>query len=232
VVDPDFALRFISIVLVNISLSGDNVIVIGAAAASLPRSQRRLAIFGGGLLAIVLRIVMTSIAARLMLVPLISLVGGLVLIVVAWGLTQVDGKPRDGIRPSAHGLRMAVQLIVIADVTMSLDNVIAVGGTARGDDALLVAGIVVSVPLLMAAAGVVSIVVDRFRWLVYLGAAAICLTASRMILEDGAVAAVLPFGPAQVLGISLPIAIAVPLAGRWRRLRRVRPNTLARGNIR
>jgi YjbE family integral membrane protein len=221
--DPDLLFRFVSIALINVALSGDNAIVIGMAAASLPRAQRRVAIVGGGALAIGLRLVLTTFATRILRLPLISAAGGLVLFVVAWGLLNVDtdggGAEAEG---HAGGLRRAIQLIVVADLTMSLDNVIAVAGTAHGDDGLVIAGLLMSMPLLMAAGGFFSTLIDRYRWLVYLGAGAICLTAARMILEDEIVAAGVPWGPAVTVALGLLAAVAVPLVFRWLRLRRSR----------
>jgi YjbE family integral membrane protein len=221
-VDPDVLFRFVSIALINVALSGDNAIVIGMAAASLPRAQRRFAILGGGVLAITLRLVLTSFATRLLRFPLISAGGGLVLFFVAWGLLNVDTDVGGGDNAAPHGLRRAIQLIVVADLTMSLDNVIAVGGTAKGDDGLVLAGLLLSMPLLMAAGGFVSTLIDRYGWLVYLGAGAICLTAARMVLEDEAVAASLPWGPVTTLALGLLAAVAVPLVFRWIQQRRAR----------
>jgi len=221
-VDPDLVFRFVSIALINVALSGDNAIVIGMAAASLPRAQRRFAILGGGVLAITLRLVLTSFATRLLRLPLISAGGGLVLFFVAWGLLNVDTDAGGGESAAPHGLRRAIQLIVVADLTMSLDNVIAVGGTARGDDGLVLAGLLLSMPLLMAAGGFVSTLIDRFAWLVYLGAGAICLTAARMILEDDAIAMNLPWGSAVTIAIGLFVAVAVPFMFRWLQQRRAR----------
>src|SRR5690606_18490146 len=115
-----------------------------------PRTQRRLAIGGGGVLAVILRIVLTLGAALLLEIPLLTAVGGLVLLWVAWGLLRVDteGEGRPDAPPS---LLQAIWLIVIADVTMSVDNVIAVAGTAGGDMVLLIAGLVISMPLLLLA---------------------------------------------------------------------------------
>lgn len=220
--DIDFVIRFISIALIDLALSGDNAIVIGMAAASLPRRERRFAIISGGVLAIVLRVLLTSFATRLMLVPLISAIGGGVLFGVAWGLLKVDTAAHERTVRTAHGLRNAIQLIVIADFTMSLDNVLAIGGTARGDDILVLAGLLLSMPLLMITGGFVSTLIDRFGWIVYLGAGAICLMAAQMILEDGVVAERLQLGQGTILGVSFAIAVALPVVFRMLHVRRAR----------
>lgn len=208
----DVALRFLTITLIDLALSGDNAIVIGMAAASLPGIQRRWAILGGGALAILVRTGLTAIATVLLTIPLLSAVGGCVLFWVAWRLLALDtGWAADSeTGPSAGNLRQAIQLIVIADVSMSADNVIAVAGSAHGNVALLVAGLLISMPLLMGTGGLVSMLIDRFGWLVYLGAVAISVTGGRMFLEDPLVHAQTGFGTLINLGISLAIGVAIP----------------------
>jgi YjbE family integral membrane protein len=216
-VDPDFIVRFLSITLINVALSGDNVIVIGMAAASLPRTERRLAIVGGGFLAVVLRIGLTLAAAMLLQIPLLTAIGGLILFWVAWGLLKADVDEEHRPQAGSHSLRRAIWLIVVADVTMSLDNVIAVAGTAGGNLVLLVAGLLISMPLLLVAGGAVSMLIDRFRWLVYLGAAAICFAGARMLLDSEPLRSDLRLAPPAVLVASLLLAAALPLCFRWLR---------------
>jgi YjbE family integral membrane protein len=224
-VDPDFLLRFLEITLINVALSGDNVIVIGMAAASLPRGQRRFAIIGGGLLAVALRIGLTLVAALLLTIPLLQPVGGLILFWVAWGLLKADTADEQSSEPRPRGLWRAIRLIVIADVTMSLDNVIAVAGAADGDVALLIIGLVISMPLLMVTGGAVSMLIDRYRWLVYLGAGAICFTGARMLLESEPLHTDLGLAPPSAIVASLLLAVALPLCFFWLNERR---GTLAR----
>jgi YjbE family integral membrane protein len=218
-VDPDFIVRFLSITLINVALSGDNVIVIGMAAASLPRTERRLAIVGGGFLAVVLRIGLTLAAAMLLQIPLLTALGGLILFWVAWGLLKADVDEEHRPQAGSHSLRRAIWLIVVADVTMSLDNVIAVAGTAGGDVVLLVAGLLISMPLLLAAGGAVSVLIDRFRWLVYLGAGAICFTGARMLLDSEPLLSDLRLAAPAVVVASLLLAAALPICFRWLRRR-------------
>lgn len=208
-IDVDFGVRFLTIVLINVALSGDNVIVIGMAAASLPRSVRRIAIVGGGVLAVVLRIGLTLVAALLFEIPLLSTIGGLVLFWVAWNLMKADtgGEATAG---AATSLRRAIWLIVIADVTMSLDNVLAVAATAGGDRVLLIAGLIISMPLLLIAGGAVSMLIDRYRWLVYVGAGAISFTGARMLLDSEPLHTDLGLGPIAVIVVCLALAAAIP----------------------
>ncbi len=210
-IDADFVVRFLSISLINVALSGDNVVVIGMAAASLPHGQRRWAIVSGGLLAVAMRIGLTLAAAVLLQIPLISAIGGIVLFWVAWGLLRADTDEGHRLEAGAS-LRRAIWLIVIADLTMSLDNVIAVAATAGGDATLLIAGLVISMPLLLVAGGAVSMLIDRFRWLVYLGAAAISFTGARMLLDSEPLRSDLGLTPPLVVAAAVVIAVGLPAA--------------------
>jgi YjbE family integral membrane protein len=207
----DQALRLFNISLIDIALSGDNAIVIGMAAASLPRDRRKFAILLGGGLAIVLRMALTSVATFLMLIPYISAVGGLILVYVVYKLLRPRPEGEAGKEPKAvEGFRQAIALIVTADFMMSLDNVIAVAGSAHGSIFLLVAGLLISMPLLMVAGGAISSLIDKARWILYVGAAAISFTAARMVLEDRAIEARLRIGPGLAMLVSLGAAAAIP----------------------
>jgi len=209
----DQALRFLNITLIDMALSGDNAIVIGMAAATLPRERRTAAIVLGGALAILLRVALTTVATFLMLVPYLSAAGGLVLVWVVYRLLRPEARGGKGKAPQeARNFRQAIVLIVMADFMMSLDNVIAVAGSAHGSVFLLVAGLLISMPLLMTAGGIISSLIDRARWLVYLGAAAISFTSARMLFEDRAVAASLNVSRLTALLVSLAAALVIPAA--------------------
>lgn len=210
----DFLLRFLSITLIDLSLSGDNAIVIGMAAASLPRRERKWAIVFGGGLAIVLRILLTTIASLLMRVSLLSAVGGLVLFWVAWKLMRMDVERSESEEEQkaklAKNFRQAIIVIVTADFMMSLDNIIAVAGTAHGDIILLILGLLLSMPLLIGTGGAISLLIDRFKWLVFVGAAVICFAGARMIFEDRFIESRIHTPTALVITISAIIGIALP----------------------
>ncbi|HUX41679.1 MAG TPA: YjbE family putative metal transport protein [Rectinemataceae bacterium] len=209
--DFDFLLRFVNITLINIALSGDNVIVIGMAAAALPPEKRKWALIFGGALAIVLRIILTSVATILTLVPYLSAVGGIVLIWVVYKLVRLDADSDSGEdTKSASSLRQAIFLILAADLMMSIDNVIAIAGSAHGSIPLLIAGLLISMPLLMMTGGFISTLIDKARWLVYLGAVAISYTAARMVFEDRAVEARFVIPAPIPLEVSLAAAVVIP----------------------
>lgn len=213
----DFAVRFLSITLIDLALSGDNAIVIGMAAASLPVRQRRWAILGGAGLAIALRVGLTTVASLLLQLPLLSAIGGVVLFWVAWRLLRIDAREQPAQVSEAdqsRNFREAILLIVTADFMMSLDNVIAVAGSASGSPALIIAGLIISMPLLMTTGGAISLLIDRFRWLVPLGAAVICFTGTRMILEDRFLESWWRLDQLVVLGIAVAVAAIATTAFR------------------
>ena len=209
----DFVLRFLSIVLIDLALSGDNAIVIGMAAAALAKQQRKWAIVLGGSLAIILRISLTIIITLLMQIPLLCAAGGCVLFWVAWKLFRLDVNEAENAEKAeakqSKNFRQVVILILTADIIMSLDNVIAIAGTAHGNIILLILGLLLSMPLLMTVGGVISLFIDRFKWLVYLGAAVIIFTGTRMIFEDSLIQSQFPLSPVIVLPVSIFIGITV-----------------------
>jgi YjbE family integral membrane protein len=210
----DFLLRFLSITLIDLSLSGDNAIVIGMAAASLPRKERKWAIVFGGVLAIVLRVLLTTIASLLMTLTLLSAIGGCVLFWVAWKLMRMDVEKAESEEEQkaklAKNFRQAIMVIVTADFMMSLDNIIAVAGTAHGDIVLLILGLILSMPLLIGTGGAISFLIDRFKWLVFVGAAVISFAGSRMIFEDRFIESRIHTPTTLVIIISVIIGIAAP----------------------
>ncbi|HKS70283.1 MAG TPA: YjbE family putative metal transport protein [Ktedonobacterales bacterium] len=170
------------IALVDIVLSGDNAIVIGAAASRLRGPQRMIAILFGGLGAIVLRLALASAATTLLLVPYLRIIGGVVVFLIGVRLLLPES---DRTRNLARGGMFAAMLtIVIADITMSLDNVIAVGALAEGHVGLLVAGITFSMVLLFVASSIIARLVEHMQWLMDLAAAVLAWTAANLILGD------------------------------------------------
>jgi len=173
----------LGIVLSDLVLSGDNAVVIGIAARRLSPERRRRAIIIGGAGAIGLRIFFTAIAALLLDLPLIELIGGLLLLWIAWKLLQPEEHETDSVS-EAETLRAAVKTIILADVVMSLDNILAVGGLADGELWLLLFGLGLSIPIILAGSEVVARVLGRVPALVYVGVVVLIWTATRMVLED------------------------------------------------
>jgi YjbE family integral membrane protein len=186
---PEVFAVFLQDVLIDVVLAGDNAMVIGLAAARLPVQLRRRAILIGIGAATLLRVVLASIAVYLLQIPGILLVGGLLLVWVAWkmGSDLLHQHPATAAGPSATAdggrgaYSAAVWQIVIADVSMSVDNVLAVAGAAREHPVVLIAGLVLSVALMGLAAALIARLLERFRWLAWLGLLAIVYVALDMV---------------------------------------------------
>ena len=174
------------IALVDIVLSGDNALVIGAAAGKLPRSQRMIAIVWGGVGAIALRIALAIIATELLTVRYLQAFGGVILFFVAIRILLPE---REDSRPgrSSDRLLPAIATILVADITMSLDNVLAVGALAAGNIPLLVGGLIFSMALLFVASTVIARLMDYFAWLLDAAAIVLAWTAANLVLEDPSV---------------------------------------------
>jgi YjbE family integral membrane protein len=195
----------ISIVLIDLALSGDNALLIGMAARRLPDEQRRKAIIFGGLLAVILRIVAAAIVTLLLAIPYLQLGGGLVLAIIAYRLVRpAAADAHSAVRP-AGTLREAVITILVADAAMSIENVLGVGGAAHGDLPLLAFGLIVSIPIVLFGSGIIARVIDRAPWLIWLGALALIWTAAEMIVSDPAVHPYLPDHIAISAGLALVI---------------------------
>jgi YjbE family integral membrane protein len=202
-----------SIVVLNLVLSGDNAVVIGLAAHRLPPTQRRRAIAFGAAGAIGLRVIGTAIAALLLGVPLLKAAGGGALVwIAAKLLRQEEAAP---VVAAGADLAAAVRTIVVADAIMSLDNVLAVGGAARGDPWLLLIGLGLSMPLIIVGGGLVAALLNRLPWIAFIGAAVLIHTGVDMALADPIVATFLPHPP-----WAAPFATIALIAGVMLLLRR------------
>ena len=187
--DPGFWLAVLQIIWIDILLSGDNAVVIALACRKLPPTQRKWGIILGTLVAIVLRVFFASIITTVMTMPYLKLVGGVLLLWIAIKLLAPEEAHGDG--RSAHGqiepvsnLWHAIKIIAIADAVMSLDNVIAIAMAARGSIELLVFGLIVSIPLIMAGAAIVMNLTERFPIIVWAGAALLGWIAGEIIAKD------------------------------------------------
>lgn len=181
-----FWLALGQIVWVNILLSGDNAVVIALAARSLPPKQQKQAIFIGSGAAIVMRIALTLVAAQLLQLPWLKLIGAVLLIYI--GVTLLlpeDEGENEG--KEVGGMVAAVRTILIADLVMSLDNVIAVAAAAKGDTTLLVIGLAMSIPLVIFGSTLLLKVIERFPAVVWFGAGLLGFIAGEIVVDDPAV---------------------------------------------
>ena len=181
-------LIFIQIILLDLVLAGDNAIIIGMVASQFPNEQRKKIIFWGIGAAIILRIIFTLITAYLLQITGLRLIGGLLLLYVCYKLyvDVVKGNATEEKSPSVENTNFfkAITTIIIADVTMSLDNVLAVAGAAKDHYYLLIFGLVLSIILMAVAANLISQWIKKYKWIAWLGLLAILFVAIELIYTD------------------------------------------------
>jgi YjbE family integral membrane protein len=212
--DPLFWTALLKIIGVNIVLSGDNAVVIALAARSLPPRQQKLAIFWGAGAAIALRIVLTLFAVALLALPWLKLIGSVLLL---WSGVKLLVPEDDGDEIDASdNLWQAIKTILIADLVMSLDNVIAVAAAAGGHWGLLIIGLAISIPLVIFGATMLVKVMERWPVVITIGAALIGFVAGEMAWEDGAISAWTHAYPASMKYVPAVIcAVLVVVVGQW-----------------
>ncbi len=195
ITEPAAFAAFLQVLMIDLVLAGDNAIVVGALAAGLPSEQRRKVIMIGVLAALVLRVVFALIVTQLLQVIGLIMVGGLLLLWVAWrmwrdlrhegesaGSDEIVGDEHSGLKP-AKSFTAAVWAVAVADVSMSLDNVLAVAGAARDHPGILIVGLVFAVILMGVAANVIARYIERYRWIAYVGLLVIIYVAGKMIYD-------------------------------------------------
>ena len=178
-----FWIGLVKIIWINIILSGDNAVVIALAARSLPPAQQKRAVLLGSGAAVVLRIALTVVAASLLSLPYLQIVGGLLLFWI--GIQLLGGEDDSEGGPASHGSMLAaVRTILVADLVMSLDNVIAVAASAQGSMLLLILGLAISIPLVVFGSTLMIRLMGRFPIIVVLGAALIGWVAGETVVHD------------------------------------------------
>jgi YjbE family integral membrane protein len=189
--DYEALVALASIIVIDVVLAGDNAVVVGMAAAGLPRAEQHRVIALGIAMATVLRICFALVTVQLLAIIGLTLAGGVLLLWVAWKMyreLKKSRRPKDGAEPSetpAKGKKFnqALLQVVLADVSMSLDNVLAVAGTARDHVWVLVIGLVLSVALMGVASTIVARLLDRRPWIAWIGLAIVFIVALRMIYD-------------------------------------------------
>lgn len=196
ITDPAAFSAFLQVLMIDLVLAGDNAIVVGALAAGLTSDQRRKVIMIGVLAALVLRIVFALVVTQLLQIIGLILVGGLLLLWVAWrmwrdlrhgeghsaGSDEILGDEHSGLRP-AKSFAGAVWAVAVADVSMSLDNVLAVAGAARDHPGILIVGLIFAVALMGLAANLIARYIERYKWIAYVGLLVIVYVALKMIYD-------------------------------------------------
>jgi YjbE family integral membrane protein len=211
----DFLSALLAIVLIDLVLAGDNAIVIGMAARNVPKEHQKQVIIWGTIGAIVIRALATLAVVWLLRIPGLMLVGGVLLVWIAYKLLTEEKSP-DQITSCDNRLA-AIRTIIIADAVMGLDNVLAIAGTAHGSFLLVVLGLMISIPIVVWGSTIILKLIDRFPIIIYIGAGVIALTAAKMILHEPLVSGFFNTNPLLGYGVMVAITTGVLVAGRIRK---------------
>ncbi|WP_042168252.1 TerC family protein [Paenibacillus gorillae] len=211
--DSELITGLLKLILINVLLSGDNAVVIALACRNLPPQQQKKATLWGGAGAVLLRIALTFVAVWILKVPFVQVIGGILLLYIAVKLLLDDGS-EDKLKPGV-GLAGAVKTIIIADLVMSLDNVLAVAGAAQGNIVLIIIGLAISIPLIVWGSQLLMKIMERFPIIVWGGAALLGYTAGEMLENDKGIG---PFFELPVAGghyvVPILLAVLVVVLGR------------------
>jgi YjbE family integral membrane protein len=184
-IQAEFWARWLGIVVIDLSLAGDNALVLAMAVLSLSPRQRLVGLIGGTIGAVVLRIVLIAVITEVLLIPLLQALGGLILVWIAIKLVRQDSHDAKN-----HKVRQvttlweAIGIIIVADLIMSLDNVLAVAATAHGDLRLVLFGIGLSIPIVICGSTFLARLMDRFRWIVWVGGGVLGWVAGELAVTD------------------------------------------------
>jgi YjbE family integral membrane protein len=211
---PDFWIGLLKIVWINIILSGDNAVVIALAARSLPPHQQKKAVLFGSGAAVVLRIVLTVVAAELLALSYLQIIGGLLLLWIGVQLLSGEDEQEEG-STSHSSMMAAIRTILIADLVMSLDNVIAVAAAAKGSMVLLILGLAISIPLVIFGSTLMIKLMERFPIIITLGAALIGWVGGETLISDVVLQDLVAQYPALHHGAAAVGAVLVVLIGKY-----------------
>jgi len=211
--DWNFLSAFFSIVIIDLILAGDNAVVIAMAVRSLPRERRKKGIFFGAGAAVLLRVIATFFVSQLLTISFIKLFGGILILWIAVKLFM-EGVPEEKIEKEATTIAQAVKIIVIADITMAMDNMLAVGGASHGNLFLLIFGLGLSIPLVVFTSNLLSILMDKYPIIIYIGAAILGKVGGEMIITDPFTVNILNPGKLAIYSVELIGAAGVIVAGK------------------
>jgi YjbE family integral membrane protein len=211
-----FLLNALAIVLIDLLLAGDNALVIALAVRALPKHERRVTILCGAAGAVALRVALTAVAARLLTVPYLQFAGGVLVLWIALKvLIDVSTPPDEA--PAPRRFWEAIWYVVLADITMSTDNILAIAGASKGEFWLILFGLAVSIPFVVLASNLLANLMDRFPVLIYVGAGILGKVGGEMILTDPVVShAWSPTGTVRY-AIEAALALALVAYGATRR---------------
>ena len=209
----EFLTSLLSIIMINVVLSGDNAVVIAMAVRSLPRAQRQKGILIGAAGAVLLRIILTFFVARFLETPYLKVIGGLLILWLAVKLF-VDVNPENEVGREASTIWQALKIIVIADVTMSLDNMLGVGAASKGNLLLLIFGLTTSIPIMIFTSNLLSMLMDKYPIIITIGAALLGKVGAEMIVTDSVMAPFMPQGELFIFLVEGVAAIGVIVIGK------------------
>lgn len=209
----EFFSGLISIIIIDLILAGDNAVIIAMAVRSLPPEQRTKGILFGAGAAVLLRVVATFFVSQLLVIQFIKLVGGLLILWIAVKLF-IEGVPEEGIEREATTIVQAVKIIVIADITMSIDNMLAVGGASHGNMFLLLFGLGLSIPFVVLTSNLLAMLMDRYPIIIYIGAAILGRVGGEMIMTDPVVVDFLAPPKAVQYTVEAVLAVGVIIVGK------------------
>ncbi|MEK5325487.1 TerC family protein [Aeribacillus sp. FSL M8-0254] len=181
-ISSDAIIALLKIIAIDIILSGDNAVVIAMATRNLPKEQQNKAIFWGTGGAVALRILFASVIVILLKIPFVNIVGGFLLLWIAYKVLVDDGEAAHV--QSQSSLLKAIQTIILADAVMSLDNVVAVAGAAHGHIGMIAVGVLISIPIMIFGSKAIVKLMNKFQWIVYVGSGILAWTAGEMIFKD------------------------------------------------
>lgn len=211
--DLQFLSALFSIVIIDLILAGDNAVVIAMAVRSLPHEQRRKGIMFGSIAAVLLRVLITFFVAQLLRLSFIKLVGGILITWIGVKLF-IDGVPEEKVEKKAATLGQAVRVIVVADITMALDNMLAVGGASHGNLFLLLFGLGLSIPFVVFTSNLLSMLMDKYPVVIYIGAAVLGKVGGEMIITDPFISDLLRPDKAFVYAVEGVFAAGIIIAGK------------------
>lgn len=211
--DWTFVSGLLSIVMIDLILAGDNAVIIAMAVRSLPQDQRKKGILLGSGAAVLLRVILTFFVSQMLQINFLKLAGGVLILWIAVKLF-IEGAPEESLDKEAASLGQAIKIIVIADITMAVDNMLAVAGASHGNLFLLLFGLGLSIPFVVFTSGLLSMLMDKYPIIIYIGAAILGKVGGEMIITDPFVTDMVGTNKLLVFGVEAFFAAAVIVVGK------------------
>jgi YjbE family integral membrane protein len=211
--DWDFLTRLTSIVIIDLILAGDNAVIIAMAVRALPRDKRKAGIIFGSGAAVLLRVACTFFVAQMLQISFLKFVGGIVILWIAVKLFIEAANERE-IGKEAKSIWQAIKIIIIADITMSVDNMLAVGAASHGNMFLLLFGLGLSIPFLVFTSNLLSMLMDKYPIIMYLGAAVLGKVGAEMMITDPVVDGILAPSAYMIYALEAAFAVGVIVVGK------------------